>query len=136
MSRKTQSITIKRRGLNMSAVMTKKQLEEINNKCSSNWKFDVTFFIFHSIKSLCKNLKVDDTGYFECRLYYNNQNQITLNIKRFNYEKGVTVAGQTKSIILNKTEVKRRNNSKLLDMTEKLTDKQLLKLYTETEVTK
>lgn len=117
----------------MATAMTKKQVEEINNKCSSNWKFDITFFIFHSIKTLCKSLKIDDTGYFEFRLYYNNQNQITLNIKRFNYKNGVTVAGETKSIIMDKTELKRRNNSKLLDMTEKLTDEQLLKLYAETK---
>ena len=43
----------------------------------------------------------------------------------------VTMEGEIKSIILDKTEVKRRNNSKLLDMTEKLTDEKLLKLYAE-----
>lgn len=113
----------------MTTVMTKKQVVEINHKCSNSWKFDTTFFVFHSVKSLFKKLKVDNTGYFEFRIYYNNQNQITLNIKRFDYKDNVTVAGETKSIILDKTEVKRRNNSKLLDMTEKLTDEILLKLY-------
>ena len=110
-----------------TAMITKKQLQEINNKCSSNWRFDTTFFVFHSVKSLIKKLKVDDTGYYEFRLYYNNQNQVTLNIKRYDYKDNVTVAGETKSIILDKTEVKRRNNSKLLDMTEKLTDERLKK---------
>ena len=113
----------------MATTITKKQVQEINNKCSSNWRFDTIFFVYHSVKSLSKKLKVDDTGYFEFRLFYNNQNQITLNIKRFDYKHNVTVAGETKSIILDKTEVKRRNNSKLLDMTEKLTDEILLKLY-------
>jgi len=110
-----------------TAMITKKQLQEINNKCSSNWRFDTTFFVFHSVKSLFKKLKVDNTGYYEFRLYYNNQNQVTLNIKRYDYKDNVTVAGETKSIILDKTEVKRRNNSKLLDMTEKLTDERLKK---------
>ena len=115
----------------MAISMTKKQVQELNNKCSSNWRFDTTFFIFHSIKTLHKKLKVDEAGYYEFRLYYNNQNQITLNIKRFDYKENVTMEGEIKSIILDKTEVKRRNNSKLLDMTEKLTDEKLLKLYAE-----
>ena len=115
----------------MAISMTKKQVQELNNKCSSNWRFDTTFFIFHSIKTLHKKLKVDEAGYYEFRLYYNNQNQITLSIKRFDYKDNVTIAGESKNIILDKTEFKRKSNSKLLDMTEKLTDKKLLKIYSE-----
>ena len=47
----------------MTTVMTKKQVVEINHKCSNSWKFDTTFFVFHSVKSLFKKLKVDNTGY-------------------------------------------------------------------------
>ena len=90
-----------------------------------------SIFIFHSIKTLHKKLKVDETGYYEFRLYYNNQNQITLSIKRFDYKDNVTIAGESKNIILDKTEFKTKSNSKLLDMTEKLTDKKLLKIYSE-----
>jgi len=111
----------------MATTITKKQVQEINNKCSSNWRFDTTFFVFHSVKSLIKKLKVDDTGYYEFRLYYNNQNQVTLSIKRFDYKDNVTVAGETKSIILNEKSVARRTPSKLLNFTEKLTDERLLK---------
>lgn len=110
-----------------TAMITKKQLQEINNKCSSNWRFDTTFFVFHSVKSLFKKLKVDNTGYYEFRLYYNNQNQITLNIKKFDYKDNVTVAGETKSIILNEKAVAKRTPSKLLNFTEKLTDERLQK---------
>lgn len=118
----------------MATVITKRQVREINNKCSNRWEFDTTFFVFHSMKTLFKRLKIDDTGYFEFRLYYNNQNQITLNITRFDYKENVTVRGETTNIILDKTEVKRRNNSKLLNMSEKLTDERLQKYMKETNI--
>ena len=115
----------------MATVITKKQVQEINNKCSSDWKFDTEFYIFHSMKTLSKKLKIDDTGYFAFRLDYNNENQVTLNIKRFNYKDGVSVAEKAKNIILDKKVYSRISPSKLLDFADKLTDDELLKLYAE-----
>lgn len=114
----------------MANVMTKNQIQELNNKCSSNWKFDTTFFVFHSMKTLFKKLKLDETGYLEFRLFYNNENQITLNIRKFNY-KGLgvcTTEGKSKRIILDNKRIARKNVSKLLDYTERLTDEKLLKI--------
>lgn len=112
----------------MTTVITKNQVQKINNKCS-NWKFDTDFYIFHSMKTLSKKLKIDNTGYFAFRLYYNNENQVTLNIKRFNYKDGVSVAEKAKNIILDKKVYARISPSKLLDFADKLTDDELLKLY-------
>lgn len=117
----------------MAISMTKQQIMEINNKCKNNWEFDTEFFVFLSMKTLFKKVKIDDTGYFEFRLFYNNQNQITLHIKRFYYEDNRIMEREATSIILNKKVYERENVSRLLDMTEKLTDEQLLKLYAETK---
>lgn len=114
----------------MANVMTKNQIQELNNKCSSNWKFDTTFFVFHSMKTLVKKLKLDETGYLEFRLFYNNENQITLNIRKFNYKgSGIcTTEEKSKRIILDNKRIARKNVSKLLDYTERLTDEKLLKI--------
>lgn len=64
----------------MATSMTKKQIEEINHKCSNNWKFNIVFWVYHSQKTLFKKLKIDDTGFFEFSLSYNSENQIILHI--------------------------------------------------------
>lgn len=120
----------------MATSMTKKQIEEINHKCSNNWKFNIVFWVYHSQKTLFKKLKIDDTGFFEFSLSYNSENQIILHIDKFNYIKDVETAiceEKGKNIILDKTPNRRRNIKKLIDITEQLTDEQLLKLNTETK---
>ncbi len=120
----------------MATSMTKKQIEEINHKCSNNWKFDVIYFVYHEGKTLIKKLKVDNIGYFEFKLYYNNQNQITLNIRKYYYKETERIAvtnNAGKNIVLDKTELKRKSLKNLIEITAKLTDEELLKMNAETE---
>ena len=120
----------------MAISMTKQQITEINHKCYNNWRFNIVFWVYHSQKTLFKKLKVDDTGFFEFSLNYNIENQIVLHISKFNYIKDIETAvceEKGKIIILDNTSNKRRNIKKLIDITEQLTDEQLLKLNSETE---
>lgn len=117
--------------------MNKKQIQEINNKCSNNWKFDIPYFVYHSEKTLIKKLKVDDTGYLEFRLYYNNENQITLHISKFEYARDgetLTTEGLGKITTLDLKRHKRRIFNNLIAFTDKLTDDELLKINAETKV--
>ena len=117
--------------------MNKKQIEEINNKCRNNWKFDITYFVYHSEKTLIKKLKVDDTGYLEFNLYYNSRNQVTLHISKFEYDRDRKTAiseGVGKIKILDEKQHKRKLFNNLIAFTDKLTDEELLKINSETKV--
>lgn len=117
--------------------MTRKQIQEINNKCCNNWKFDTSYFIYHSEKTLIKKLKVDDTGYLEFRIYYNSQNQVTLHISKFEYARDgetATTEGLGKITTLDLKKHKRRIFNNLIAFTDKLTDDELLKINAETKV--
>lgn len=116
--------------------MSKKQIQEINNKCSNNWNFDISYFVYHSEKTLIKKLKVDDTGYLEFRLYYNNENQIALHISKFEYDrdgKTATIEGLGKITTLDLKKHKRRIFNNLIAFTDKLTDDELLQINAETK---
>lgn len=116
--------------------MSKKQIQEINNKCSNNWKFDIPYFVYHSEKTLIKKLKLDDIRYLEFRLYYNNENQITLHICNYKYARdGQTAAteGLGKITTLDLKKHKRRIFNNLIAFTDKLTDDELLQINAETK---
>lgn len=116
--------------------MSKKQIQEINNKSSNNWNFDISYFVYHSEKTLIKKLKVDDTGYLEFRLYYNNENQIALHISKFEYDrdgKTATTEGLGKITTLDLKKHKRRIFNNLIAFTDKLTDDELLQINAETK---
>ena len=53
--------------------ITKTQLENINNRCRNDWRFDVQYFMYHSEKTLIK--------------------QISFNIINLNKEKDIRKAG-------------------------------------------
>lgn len=117
--------------------MSKKQIQQINNKCSNNWNFDIPYFVYHSEKTLIKKLKVDDTGYLEFRIYYNSQNQVTLHISKFEYARDgetATTEGLGKITTLDLKKHKRRIFNNLIAFTDKLTDDELLKINAETKV--
>lgn len=116
--------------------MTRKQIQEINNKCCNNWKFDTSYFVYHSEKTLIKKFKVDDIGYLQCNLYYNIQNQLTLHISKFEYAKDKETAsteGLGKIIILDVKRHKRKIFNNLIAFTDKLTNDELLKINAETK---
>lgn len=119
------------------ATMTKKQIEEINNKCKNGWEFDVVYFVYHEEKTFIKKIKQKDEYYLEFRLHYNSQNQISLHISKYEYSKDKTTAtteGMGKETMLNETKYSRRNVNNLIIITQRLTDEELLKINAETKV--
>lgn len=119
--------------------ITKTQLENINNKCKNDWRFDVQYFLYHSEKTLIKQLKLDNEHYLEFSLRYNYKNQISLHIGKFYHKIGehfATSSGLGKSKILNEEQATRKNFNKLIEYTNILTNDELIRINKETQVTK
>ncbi len=118
-------------------MMTQKQIQEIDNKCKNNWKFDVTYFRFHQEKELIKRIIVDDESYLQFQLGYNYKNQIQLRISKYYTQKHIGTAtseGMGKSKVLEKTMYRRKSINNLIIKTQTLTDEELLKINAETKV--
>ncbi len=118
-------------------IMTQQQIQEIDNKCKNNWKFDVTYFKFHQEKTLIKRIKIDDESYLEFKLNYNSKNQIYLHISKFYTQKHIGTAtseGMGKSKVLEKNMYRRKSINNLIIKTQTLTDEELLKINAETKV--
>ncbi len=118
-------------------MMTQKQIQEIDNKCKNNWKFDVIYFRFHQEKTLIKRIIVDDESYLQFQLGYNYKNQIQLRISKYYTQKHIGTAtseGMGKSKVLEKTMYRRKSINNLIIKTQTLTDEELLKINAETKV--
>ena len=119
--------------------ITKTQLENINNRCRNDWRFDVQYFMYHSEKTLIKQIKLDNENYLEFALRYNYKNQISLHISKFYHEQGAYFAtshGLGKSKILNEEQATRKNFNKLIEYTNILTNDELMRINKETQVIK
>ncbi len=118
-------------------MMTKQQVQEINNKCKNNWEFDTTYYIYHQEKTLIKRIIIDDESYLQFKLNYNSKNQIQLRISKFYTQKHIGTAtseGLGKSKVLEETSYKRKDINNLIIKTQNLTNDELLKINTETKV--
>lgn len=118
-------------------IMTQEQIQEIDNKCKNNWKFDVTYFKFHQEKTLIKRIKIDDESYLEFKLNYNSKNQIYLHISKFYTQKHIgtaTTEGMGKSKVLEEISYKRKGINNLIIKTPSLTDDELLKINAKAKV--
>ena len=121
----------------MANSMTKKQVEELNNRCKNGWKFDVTYFIYHTEKTFIKRIKLENEGYLEFRIYYNKENQVALHISKYTYTREkvcATTEGLGKITIIDNTKFTRKNINNLIIVTARLTDEKLLKINSETKV--
>lgn len=119
--------------------ITKTQLENINNKCRNDWRFDVQYFLCHNEKTLIKQIKLDNEHYLEFDLRYNYKNQISLHISKFEHKIGehfATSHGLGKSKILNEEQATRKNFNKLIEYTNILTNDELMRINQETQVIK
>ena len=120
----------------MANSMTKKQVEELNNRCKNGWKFDITYFIYHQEKTFIKRIKQQNEGYLEFRIYYNSENQVALHISKFIYTSDkacATSEGLGKITAIDNTKYIRKNINNLIIVTARLTDEKLLKLDKETK---
>ena len=109
----------------------------INSKCKNGWGLDIQYFIFHTEKTLKKIIELDTEHYLEFRLDYNYNNQITLFINKFYHKTNdnfATSSGLGKKKILEETPATRKNINRLIELTEKLTDDELMKINNETDV--
>lgn len=121
------------------AKITKEQIQKINEKCSNGWRLDVEYYLYHSEKTLIKQIKIGYEHYLEFRLNYNYKNQISLHISKFYHKQGDYFAsseGLGKSKILNETQATRKNINNLIEFTNSLTDDECMRINAETPVTK
>ena len=121
------------------AKITKQQIENINKKCTNDWRLDVEYYLFHNEKTLIKHIKLDNQHYLEFVLRYNYKSQISLHISKFHHKEGDYFAsseGLGKGKILDGTQVTRKNVNNLIEFTNKLTDDECMRINTETQVTK
>lgn len=119
--------------------ITKQEIIQINDKCSNNWSLDVQYYIYYNQKTLIKRIDIDEENYLEFTLRYNYNKQITLHICKFYHRKGenyASTSGLGKSKVLDITQAKTRNVNKLIELTKKLNDEELLKINENTEVIK
>lgn len=117
--------------------ITKQEIIQINDKCSNNWSLDVEYFIYYNQKTLVKQIEIDEENYLEFTLRYNYNKQITLHISKFYHRKGenyASTSGLGKSKVLDITKANTRNVNKLIELTKKLNDEELLKINENTEV--
>ena len=121
------------------AKITKQQIENINKKCMNDWRLDLEYYLFHNEKTLIKHIKIDNEHYLEFALRYNHKNQISLHISKFHHKEGDYFAssqGLGKSKILDETQVTRKNINNLIEITNRLTDDECMRINAETQVTK
>ena len=118
----------------MANSITKKQIQELNNRCKNGWKFDIVYFVYYTEKTFIKKIKQNNEGYLEFRIYYNNENQVALHISKFTYISDKTCAtteGLGKITIIDNTKYARKNINNLIIITARLTDEELLKINSE-----
>lgn len=121
------------------ARITQEQVKKINDKCSNGWRLDVEYYLYHSEKTLIKQIKIGYEHYLEFRLNYNYKNQISLHISKSYHKQGDYFAsseGLGKSKILNETQATRKNINNLIEFTNSLTDDECMRINAETPVTK
>lgn len=121
------------------ARITREQVIKTNEKCMNEWRLDVEYYLFHSEKTLIKQIKLDDEHYLEFRLNYNYKNQISLHISKFYHKEGDYFAssnGLGKRKILDETQATRKNLNNLIDFTNSLTDDECMRINAETPVTR
>ena len=121
------------------ARITREQVIKTNEKCMNEWRLDVEYYLFHSEKTLIKQIKLDDEHYLEFRLNYNYKNQISLHISKFYHKGGDYIAssnGLGKRKILDETQATRKNLNNLIDFTNSLTDDECMRINAETSVTR
>ena len=119
--------------------ITKQQIENINKKCMNDWRLDVQYYLYHSEKTLIKQIRLNDENYLEFTLRYNYKNQISLHISKFHHRQGDYFAsseGLGKSKILDETQATRKNINNLIEFTNRLTDDECMRINAETQVTK
>lgn len=121
------------------ARITREQVIKTNEKCMNEWRLDVEYYLFHSEKTLIKQIKLDDEHYLEFRLNYNYKNQISLHISKFYHKERDYFAssnGLGKRKILDETQATRKNLNNLIDFTNSLTDDECMRINAETPVTR
>lgn len=119
------------------AKMTKEQLQKINNSCKNEWTFDLQYFLMHNEKTLIKHITIDDENYLQFKIDFDYENKIILRISKFHHKASdyfATSSGLGKKKILEETPATRKSINKLIELTEKLTNDELMKINNETDV--
>lgn len=77
----------------MSKIITKEQLNKLNEKMSNDWTFDQSYYYLHSgEKTAIKRIRIDEKSYLEAQLYFSDEydwnartdnKRMKLNISKF-----------------------------------------------------
>ena len=121
------------------SVITKKEIDAINNKCNNGWMLDVQYYAYHNEKTLIKQIPIDNEYYLEFRLCYSNKKQILVHISKFHKrpnEQCAVTTGLGKNAIIDETEYKRKNINNLLALTNRLNNPNLIELNKNTKVSR
>lgn len=117
--------------------ITHDQIVKINKNCDNDWHLDVQYYLYHNEKTLIKQIDLDETHYLEFRLYYNNQNQVSLHISKYYHGEGDNFAsshGLGKNAIIEEIPTKRKMINNLIEYTSTLSNEELLKINQNTPV--
>lgn len=119
------------------AKLTKEQIQKINNSCKNGWGLDIQYFMLHNEKTLIKHITINDENYLQFKIDFDYENKIILRISKFHHKIDdyfATSNGLGKKKILEETPASRKSINKLIELTEKLTDDELMKINNETDV--
>lgn len=121
------------------SVITKKEINTINNKCNNGWILDVQYYAFHNEKTLIKQISIDNEYYLDFRLCYSNKKQILVHISKFHKkpnEQCAVTTGLGKNAIIDETEYKRKSIDNLITFTNTLDNERLMEINKNTKVSR
>lgn len=119
------------------ATITRKQIHNINCRCSNGWFLDVEFYLLYEIKDLIKQIELDPKNYLQFRLSYNDSQQVTLSIEKYFHkenDKLAVTSGTDKRVIVEKAPAKRKSLDNLIKFTRILNNEKLMKINNSTKV--
>lgn len=121
------------------AKISTKQIQEINDKCSNEWRLDTQFYLFYGEKTLRKCIETDKEHYLEFILSYNSKNQITVRVSKFYHREGDEFATSSelgRIAIIDERSYKQKRIDNLIQLTQDLDNNKLLEINQNARVPK
>ena len=55
------------------AKLTREQVNKWNEGNAQGWQFDITYYLYHSEKTLSKHIEIDDTHVLQCQIMFRSE---------------------------------------------------------------